>query len=397
MKFLLIQTALRILRQIVILACVIFISAFTCFALTARTGDSLIIGSGEEINDDLYLAGDTIIIDGTVNGSLYAAGKSITINGFIRDSVIVAGRNITFRGDVGSGVKAVGETINVEGKINRDAILAGREIILDRNTLIGGDLLFGASKVFVEGPVEGSVFGGAGDLIIKSRIMGKIKVGVDTLTLSGNARIEGDLTYVSENKADIKPGTEVVGNIEHIMPEYKKKIKTIFPVIILGGVVGKIIGFFMALVVGLVAVLIATRQVNSAAGIIAKKPGHSAGWGAVVFFGAPVGITIAMVSIIGIPLGMIAMLLYLVSIYISEIIVGLLIGKLILRRAKKTDERTFLFGAFVLGLFIIRVLRFIPVFGWIIRFIVCLFGLGAIVLAVATKGQIDDESGKVSA
>ena len=87
--------------------------------------------------------------------------------------------------------------------------------------------------------------------------MGKIKVGVDTLTLTGNARVEGDLTYVSENKADIRPGTEVIGNIEHILPEYKKKLKAIFPFIILGGVVGKIIGFFMALVVGLGAIVLA--------------------------------------------------------------------------------------------------------------------------------------------
>ena len=387
------QTSLRIIRQIVILACVMFISAFACFALTARTGDSLIIGGEEEINEDLYLAGKTIVIDGTVNGSLYAVGNSITINGYIRDSVIVAGRKITILGDIGGGVKAAGETINVEGKINRDAMFAGREIILNRKIFIGGDLLFGASRVFIDGPVEGSVFGGAGDLIIKSRIMGKIKVVVDTLTLTGDARIEGDLTYVSENKADIHPGTEVIGNIEHIMPEYKKKIKTIFQFIILGGVVGKIIGFFMALIVGLVAVLIAARQVNSAATIIEKKPGHSAGWGAVVFFGAPVGIAIALVTIIGIPLGVIAMMLYLVSLYISEIIVGLLIGKLILIRAKKTDEKTFLFGAFALGLFIIRVLRFIPVFGWIVRFIVVLFGLGAIVLATAAKRPINADSG----
>ena len=94
---------------------------------------------------------------------------------------------------------------------------------------------------------------------------------------------------------------------------------------------------------------------------------------------------------------MIAMMLYLVSLYVSEIIVGLLIGKLILIRVKKSDEKTFLFGAFVLGLFIIRVLRFIPLFGWIVRFIVCLFGLGAIVLAIATKKRVDTENGKLTA
>jgi cytoskeletal protein CcmA (bactofilin family) len=381
----LVKKAFGVIRPIIVIMFVLGSSAFTCFAFTARTGESLIIGGSEVINDDLYLAGETIVIDGKVNGSLFAAGSSITINGVVRDNVVVAGRKITILGNVGRGVKALGETVNVEGRIGGDAMFGSREVILDRQVFIGGDLLFGASKVFIECPVEGSVYGGAADLVIDNHMKGKVKVGVKNLTLTGGARVDGDLTYISENEADIRPGSEVSGKIEHILPEYEKKFKTIFPFILLGGIIGKIIGFLMALVVGLVAILITTRFINTSAENIMKKPGPCAGWGAVLFFGTPVGVLLAFVTIIGIPLGSIVMLLYLVSLYISEMVVALLVGKLIFFRVKKTDEKSFLFGAFALGLFIIRLLRFIPVIGWIIRFVVALFGLGAILLSVAAK------------
>jgi hypothetical protein len=49
------------------------------------------------------------------------------------------------------------------------------------------------------------------------------------------------------------------------------------------------------------------------------------------------------------------------------------------------DTKALMFGVFTLGLFIISLLRFIPVFGHIVSIVVILFGLGAIVVTVGTK------------
>ena len=86
-----------------------------------------------------------------------------------------------------------------------------------------------------------------------------------------------------------------------------------------------------------------------------------------------------MCTIIGLPLGIIGLVLYGVAIYLSQIPVSLLIGKLIIMQKKEPDSIGSMIGALALGLVILLVLGLIPVIGWIINLLVIIFGLGALV------------------
>ena len=56
---------------------VALIGAPAAFAADFRTDTSISIGDDEVINDDLYLFGTTITVNGIVNGDLFAAGNFI--------------------------------------------------------------------------------------------------------------------------------------------------------------------------------------------------------------------------------------------------------------------------------------------------------------------------------
>ncbi len=370
-----------------VLSALLLFSANTGLALVARTGELLEIGDDEVINEDLYLAGDVINIGGTVNGSLYAAGGTVTIHGYIRDNAVVFAREVVIRGDIGSGVKAAGYNIIIEGNVAGDLLLAGSNVNIGRVANIGGDVLFGAGKVSVDGPIEGFILGGGRTITINNKVNGDVKLGVRNLTISESANIGGDLTYISDYKANIHSGAEIRGTITHRLPEYKEKLKRVFPFVLIAGIVGKIFGFLMALVVGLVLALLAPGWMKSLTDSIAEKPGPCAGWGALILFAVPFGIIIAFITIVGIPLGMIVMFLYLIALYISQITVGLLIGRLIIGRDKSVENRALIVGAFVLGLFILKLFMCIPVVGYIIGIVAALFGLGAMVISEAARRE----------
>ncbi len=355
------------------------------FALVARKGDSITISSDEVINEDLYLAGDIIIMDGTVNGDLWVVGGTITIRGRVRDSVFAAGRKVTVLGNVGHGIKAGGQTVTIGGNVTGDLVLAGSDISIDRDANIEGDFLFGGREILIDGPIEGYILGGGSMVIINSSVQENVRLGVKNLTLTKAARIGGNLTYYSENEATIQPGAQIVGSTTHHFPEYRNEIKKIFPFVLLAGIVGKIVGFFMSLIVGLAFILFAPKWMESMADSIQKKTGVSAGWGAVILFAVPVGIVIAMTTVVGIQLATITLFLYLVAISISQIAVSLFIGRLIIGQGKSIETKALMFGAFALGLFIIRLIRFIPVAGLIVWLVAILFGLGAMVVAEGAR------------
>jgi hypothetical protein len=88
--------------------------------------DDGVIQAKEVIDDDAFVSGQNVVVDGTVNGVLFATGEEVLIN----------------------------------GTINGDAILLGRTLTVSKTAHINGNLFFGGQIIGVEGNISGSIFGG---------------------------------------------------------------------------------------------------------------------------------------------------------------------------------------------------------------------------------------------
>ncbi|MBM4446165.1 MAG: hypothetical protein FJ023_02270 [Chloroflexi bacterium] len=353
-----------------------FISA-PVLAADLRSEDTVTIASGEVVDDDLYIAGSTIIIDGIVNGDLWAVGSTITVNGEVKGSIVAAGQTVSINGNVAHAARLAGETVNINGDVSGDLIVFGSQASIANKAKIGGDFLFGAGNVRIGGLVEGDVKGGGGEVTISNGVKGDIELKVDNLAVTSTADVGGDLTYTSENEADIQSGAEVGGKTTHNVPEIKKPAP-------FSGIGGKVVGFLMALVTGIIIILIVPRRSASIADSIRSKPWTSLGWGAVILFATPVAAIMVCITVIGVPVGLIALALYAIAIYISQVFVGLFIGRWIIVRSREVESKAIMVGALALGLVILSLLRLIPYLGFWIGLAIALFGLGA-VLVSATR------------
>jgi len=350
-------------------------------ASDARSGARITVTSGEVVDDDLYVAAEAVIIDGTINGDLWAVGSMITVNGLVNGSVMAAGRTININGDIDHAVRAVGETININGDVSGDVIVGCSEVNIASTARIGGDLLFGAGIARIDGPIEGDIKGNGSEVTISNRVDGNVELKVESLTILSTANIAGDLNYTSEEEADIQSGAQIAGATTHKLPEVKKDWTKVFPFVLFFGVLGKVLGFLMALVAGLVIILLAPRRLTSITEAIGSKPGPSAGWGALILFVTPIAAIIVCLTIIGIPVGLIALVLYGIAIYLAQIPVGLFIGRWIIGRFRRVEGKAIMVGALAVGLVILKLLTLIPYFGFLVGLAVVLFGLGAVVVA----------------
>jgi hypothetical protein len=86
-----------------------------------------IIPSGETIEDDVFITGTNVVIDGNVNGMLFASGSTVTLN----------------------------------GKVVGDVLLAGEKIVVSDTAIIDGNLFIAGADLTLNGQVTGSVFGGS--------------------------------------------------------------------------------------------------------------------------------------------------------------------------------------------------------------------------------------------
>jgi hypothetical protein len=146
-----------------------------------------------------------------------------------------------------------------------------------------------------------------------------------------------------------------------------------------------VIKYAAALLTGIVFILLGRKYIPGLVETLKSKPWPCLGYGALILFLVPVAIAIAFGLVIGIPLGLAALALYILAVYLGHIFTGLFIGKWMLRQRADVDSTGRLIAALALGLLIVYVCGIIPFVSCLTDLAVILFGLGTITYFLKTK------------
>jgi hypothetical protein len=93
----------------------------------------------------------------------------------------------------------------------------------------------------------------------------------------------------------------------------------------------------------------------------------------------PVAAVLICITIVGIPVGIATILLYVIAVYSAQVFVGTWLGEKILGAAVGIGPTL---GRLALGLAILRAIRMVPYLGVLIGSMVVVCGLGALVLTL---------------
>jgi cytoskeletal protein CcmA (bactofilin family) len=318
-----------------------------------------------------------------VNGDVFGLGRELVINGTVNGSVTFGGQLITLNGEITHSARFAGQTIWVNGTVNNDLIIFGSGVSIASTSKIGNDLILGTASARVDGEIGRDIKGGGAEVVITNGVGRDVDLEADSLIITSSAQINGNVSYTSENEASIESGARIGGETIHKMPEPKEPSRKMGLFAGIAGVIwGKFLAFLMIFVIGIILILIAQRRIVSMADAIKTNPWQSLGWGALILFATPVAAIIVMVTVIGIPIGLIAGVLYGIAIYLSTIPVALLIGSLIIARGREINSKGVLIGALALGLVILAILKIIPILGFLVGLATAIFGLGSLITSV---------------
>ncbi len=105
------------------------------------------ISKTEVINDDLFIAAQTVEIYGTINGDVYAGAEIVRIDGIINGTL-----------HAGAGI------VYLSGRISQNAYIGAGSVIVNK-AVIGDSLLVGAGNASVDADssIGGSISGGNGE------------------------------------------------------------------------------------------------------------------------------------------------------------------------------------------------------------------------------------------
>ncbi len=249
-------------------------------------------------------------------------------------------------------------------RVNGTTTVAANEVT-DSSFAINGDAI-------VAGTVRDALVVVNGDATVSGRVEGNVMVVDGALTLQPGATV-ADVTLVRGTLIRA-PGAAITGELS----ERSEFVNFgwgsgLFSFLFwLGTTV-------VVLLAGLVFAAIGGRQLTGAGNLLTGRTGASLLAAAVVWLGLPILAVLALVTIVGLPLGLAVLLFVLPALwFLGYLVAGTRLGAVLARRfgAQDTPNRPYLEA--VVGLFVFRVIGLVPVVGGLLVALAGLVGAGAL-------------------
>jgi cytoskeletal protein CcmA (bactofilin family) len=393
----------------------------TVAAIDRRTGEQVVIDTGETITDNLIVTATTVTINGRVIGDVVTMAQAVEINGVIEGDLFALGGGVVVNGTVTDDVLVGAAIIRLDpqARIGNNLWGSGASIEMLPGSQIDGSLFFIGGQALLAGTVERDVVFSGNSLLLRGAIGRNVEASVDAETEPAwisQLRVEGiasppaapaGLTVrprgadwrrsgVYQPDACNPPAWNCCGG----RCVFTEETRTPPPPPTLTDRILDLIRRFAGLfLLGLILVWLTPHLLRGTTDELKTRPVASLGWGIVsilaivLVFLAVILLTIAasvvlgsvrlnglmgIVVAAGFLVGMALILLTILAIaYVAQIVVGFEVGRQILLRLRPAwVERPF--APLALGLLLLVVMTAAPAIGWMVSIVAVLCGLGAL-------------------
>lgn len=326
----------------------------------------------KDVNHFVSKVDNDINLEDNYNSSVAAAGDTLNMNGTVHGISINAANNVTIDGTIDYGVIA-GNLININGTINKDAFIAGNVVTL--NSAVKRDTIIAARDVELSGNFDRNVSVYANKITVKNaNIKGNLKIYGKNLIIEDKTNIEGTLYYPEDciYNQDSDVSIQLIEKTKAIQTEDEENYFATLS--------AKIWSFLgLALVFAAMTLFFPHLfdpinekyekfEISEAIEVFTK--------GLVIIILVPVIALLFIFTMLGIPLGIIMLILYGLALYLTTIFTSYLIGYKVWQKVFNKEAHILLFG--LIGLFILLILEIIPGVRILTTIISVLVGLGLI-------------------
>ena len=351
--------------------------------VSKEASSRIVVGSDERIDDTLIATGETVTIDGVVSGNLIAAARRVTVNGTVEGDLITAAQEVELPGTVEGNAFTFSQEIEVNGEVGGSLHSFAEQVRVHQEANVEGDFIAFGSEVSADGSVRRDVLAFAGMTDVRGRVGRNLTAWTGRLSLLAPAEVDGNLTaHVGDaDDVQIEVGATIGGQRDiQVRAPGDDRSRFARPGFYLWQAFRLGTGFVTGLVLFLLFPVLFANRPGSGAALL-----RNVGVGFLTLVATPVAAVIVMVTVFGLPIGLLGLLCWLVGLYFAVLVVAAFAGQALL---KKPFDRLGSFApALLVGLLLWVVVTSVPFLGALVRFFAVLLGLGVIVNQVRGRFQ----------
>lgn len=389
---LLLRRNLRRLVSLSVIFCALLLPGLLLPRVTAAaefhsTNGTYTVPAGTVVHADLVVGGPAVRIDGTVDGDLIAMGQTIRVNGHVTGDVIAwaqdihidgkvdgscicGGKNVWVSGHVDGNVRGGAHHVIIGGEVARNVLAWAGTLEIPSKGKVGGSVLALVADFIFDGRAERDVSAYSGKSELNGYVGGNARLNGGQLMIGPEAEIRGSAAYQGDHAPEVSPQAKLANPLSIEIRSRWEKYRHLHyyrsHLLLMGA----------ALSLGIVLLLVVPGFFGSA---VRKgdRLGAAFGYGAVGLVATPILAVVACITLVGIPLGVAALMAYVLTLYSSQIVVGAWLGEKLLGPALGRGARI---ARLALGLALLRVCFVIPIVSALAWSAVITMGIGAVAL-----------------
>lgn len=341
--------------------------------------NNVIITEDRVIGEDLFAAaGRRVIVEGTIRGDLTVVTQELIVTGEVEGDINGFAWTVDVTGEVGGSVRVVGWDVDVGGVVADDVLTLARSLEVSGD--VGRDVLVAAVSARHSGRAGGEL---RGELLWGLRVDGSVAedvdVGVHRLRITETASVGAAVAWrqgmISQNirgwsaRVDVSPDADV-GIVAEVQPRPTdityRALRLLFHVL-------RFVGFVF---LGMLLLAVFPRATRRATEHAWTRPGGAFLVGLILLLLVPVAALVSLFTVILAPLGLLAL-----GLWVFALFAGAVPALTALGRRGMSSPRSFV-ASFVAAAVVWRLLRIIPLAGFLIWLLVTIWGIGAWALSL---------------
>lgn len=343
---------------------------------------------------DTFVAAPSAMPELKAPGDVFASGGAVVTKGRVAGDAHVAGFDLDLEAEVTGDLYAAGAAMTVRAPVGGDLSMMGFSLRTAETAITTGNARMLGGTITVDGAVGGALAATGGEITLNAAVSGDVLMQGGTISFGPKARIDGTLTYSAPEPvtipAEVIPAARVTyhktppmmdrlenlrdwgnGWTGHDMPALPSTFTILSTFLVTLGFLVLLGGALLALAPGRCEALRMAGTRRPALMVLLGVLGLATLMGLV---------PVAMMTVIGLPFVPIVVLAilavwtlgYVFGVYVVALRLYLAFGG---RDDPGLGLRIVVLGGAVL---LFSLLNFVPVLGWMVNFLLVLFGIGTL-------------------
>lgn len=358
--------------------------AVLCGADAAQAADGSLrrIGARIDIDDanlpGLWAWGADVKVKGRSSGRVLLVGANVALDAEVSDNVYVAGANAGVGGKILGDLSVYGSQVVIGSNVQGALTGMGSRLTVTSDSRIGGETTLSGGEVTFAGAASGPVKIEATNVEISGEVKGPLRIEATRVHFTDSARIDADAEIYTVADPVIDKGAKILGKVNRLsLPRFSVErlqaasgpMAGILPMLYLLG---------SSLMAGLMFLWLGRGGVEGAIDELIDSPAASGGWGLAALVGLPIAVVLLCLTVIGAPIGALALLALPLFLLLGYACAGLGLGEWFFNRLGEPRSAGMRALHLLVGLFALGLIGLIPWAGPCILAIAAICGFGAL-------------------